>query len=77
MDDDGYATQVFRRAGAVITITGIPAVRVCQHCQNAVLEWAVAQQVEDLAKSLIEWATSHAINRPMMTVVFPAGKVAA
>jgi YgiT-type zinc finger domain-containing protein len=45
---EGIATQVFRRDGLTVTITGIPAVAICPHCGNAVLDWEVAQQVKPI-----------------------------
>jgi len=77
MDEGGQATQVYRRSGSVITVTGIPAVRVCQRCQNAVLEWEIAQQVEELVRPLFAWIESHSMPRPVITVVFPSGEAAA
>jgi len=77
MEAGGEATQVYRRAGSVITVTGIPAVRVCPRCQNAVLEWEIAQQVEDLVTPLFLWIESHSMSKPVITVVFPSNGVAA
>jgi YgiT-type zinc finger domain-containing protein len=37
MEEGGQATQVYRRSGSVITVIGIPAVRVCPRCQNPTL----------------------------------------
>ena len=72
MQQKGYATQVYRSGGAVVTVTGIPAVRVCSHCQNAVLDWEIAQQVEDLVNPLFAWKDSHSLPAPFVTVVFPS-----
>ena len=77
MEEGGQATQIYKRAGSVITVAGIPAVRVCPRCQNAVLEWEVAQQVEDLVRPLFAWIESHSMLKPVITVVFPSGEVAA
>jgi YgiT-type zinc finger domain-containing protein len=77
MEEGGQATQVYRRSGSVITVTGIPAVRVCPRCQNAVLEWEIAQQVEDLVNPLFGWIESHSMPKPVITVVFPTREVAA
>ncbi len=77
MDEGGQATQVYRKSGSVITVTGIPAVRVCSRCQNAVLEWDVAKQVEDLVSPLFAWVESHTMPKPVITVVFPTTGVAA
>jgi YgiT-type zinc finger domain-containing protein len=77
MEEGGQATQVYRRSGSVITVTGIPAVRVCPRCQNAVLEWEIAGQVEDLVRPLFGWIESHSMPKPVITVVFPSGEVAA
>lgn len=77
MEEGGCATQVYRRSEAVITVASIPAVRVCTRCQDAVLEWEVAQQVEDLVKTLLLWAEAHSLSCPVMTVVFPSARVAA
>lgn len=67
----GIATQVFRRDGVIVTITGIPAVAICPHCGNAVLDWEVAQQVEDLVQPLFEWARTHTLPRPIISITFP------
>ena len=77
MDAVGEATQVYRRSGSVITVTGIPAVRVCLRCQNAVLEWDIARQVEELVAPLFTWIESHSMPKPVITVVFPSNGVAA
>ena len=71
MEEEGYATQVYRRGGAVVTVTGIPAVRVCPRCHDAVLEWEVARQVEALVSPLFEWKETHSLPPPVVTVVFP------
>jgi len=70
MVEKGYATQVYRRGGAVVTVTGIPAVRTCSRCQNAVLEWDIAQQVEDLVTPLFSWQENHTLPAPVITIVF-------
>ena len=67
----GVATQVFRRAGVVVTVTGIPAVSVCPNCGNAVLDWDVAQQVEELVQPLFRWAESHTLPKPVVSITFP------
>ena len=74
--EGGQATQVYRRDGAVITVSGIPAVRVCSCCQNAVLEWEIAQQVEDLVHPLFTWIDGHSMPKPVITVVFPSKEAA-
>ena len=68
---DGLATQVFRRNGVIITITGIPAVTLCPHCGNAVLDLEVAQQVEDLILPLFQWAETHTLPKPIVSITFP------
>ena len=60
-EETGVATQVFRRNGVVVTITGIPAVRICSYCGHAVLEWEVAEQVETLVQFLFQWTTQHTL----------------
>lgn len=45
---NGVAAQVFRRKGVVVIVTGISAAAICSNGGNAVLDWEVAQQVEDL-----------------------------
>lgn len=55
MREDGFATQVYQRDGATLTVTGIPAVRICTRCNDAVLEWEVAQQVQDLVEAFFTW----------------------
>ncbi|MFN8491930.1 MAG: YgiT-type zinc finger protein [Caldilineaceae bacterium] len=71
IEKDGIATQVFRRAGVVVTITGIPAIGICPTCGNAVLDWDVAQQVEDLIKPLFDWAATHTLPKPVVSIIFP------
>ncbi len=71
MGEDGFATQVYHRNGATLAVTGIPAVRVCTRCNDAVLEWDVAQQVQDLVKVFFTWVDTHTLPRPVATIVFP------
>jgi len=68
---NGLATQVFRRNGVTVTVTGIPAVTICPHCGNAVLDWEVAQQVEDLVQPLFHWAETHTLPKPIISITFP------
>lgn len=68
---EGVATQIFRRNGIVVTITGIPAVGICPKCGNAVVEWDVAQQVEDLVQPLFHWAETHTLPKPVISITFP------
>lgn len=67
----GVATQVFRRNGLVVTVTGIPAEQVCDHCGNAVLDWETAEQVEALIQPLFSWADNYPLPKPVVTVTFP------
>lgn len=71
VQEGGVATQVFQRTGVVVTITGIPAVSLCPSCGNAVLDWKVAQQVEELILPLFQWAESHTLPKPIVTITFP------
>ncbi len=71
VENNDVATQVFRRDGVVVTVTSIPAVSVCPHCGNAVLDWDVAQQVEDLVQPLFRWAESHTLPKPVVSITFP------
>ncbi len=68
---NGLATQVFRRNGVKVTVTGIPAVSICPNCGNGVLDWSVAQQVEDLIHPLFQWAETHTLPKPIVTITFP------
>jgi hypothetical protein len=61
----------------VVTLTGIPTVAICPVCGNAVLEWEVAQQVEDLVKALFGWAETHTLSKPMVNIMFPEPRVLA
>lgn len=70
-EKSGVATQVYRRSGVVVTVTGIPAESVCPNCGNAVLDWDVAQQVEDLVQPLFQWAESHSLPKPVVSITFP------
>lgn len=65
------ATQIYRRNGVVVTVTGIPATAICPHCGNAILEWETAQDVEDLVKPLFDWAETHLLPKPIVTITFP------
>ncbi len=71
IEEKGIATQVFRRHGLVVTVTGIPAVALCPVCGNALLEWETAQEVEDLVQSLFQWAETHTLPKPVVCVTFP------
>ncbi len=71
MENQGVATQVFRRSGVVVTVTGIPAVALCPSCSNAVLDWDVAEQVEDLVQPIFTWADTHDLPRPIISITFP------
>ena len=74
--EGGFATQVYERNGATLTVTGIPAVRVCTRCNDAVLEWDVAQQVQDLVKVFFKWVDTHTLPKPVATIVFPKAAAA-
>jgi hypothetical protein len=65
------ATQVYRRNGVVVTVTGIPATAICPHCGNAILAWETAQEVEDLILPLFQWAETHLLPKPVVTITFP------
>ena len=65
------ATQVYRRNGVVVTVTGITATAICPHCGNAVLEWETAQEIEDLILPLFQWAETHLLPKPVVTITFP------
>ena len=66
-----FATQVYRRNGVVVTVTGIPALAICPHCGNAVLSWETAQGVEDLVLPLFQWVERHTLPKPVVTITFP------
>lgn len=68
---EGVATQVFRRSGVVVTVTGIPTVAICPNCGNAILEWDIAQQVEELVAPLFQWAETHTLPKPVVSITFP------
>ncbi|VAW33064.1 hypothetical protein MNBD_CHLOROFLEXI01-496 [hydrothermal vent metagenome] len=71
MENGGVATQVFRRNGVVVTVTGIPAVALCPSCNNAVLDWGIAEQVEELVEPIFSWADTHDLPRPIISITFP------
>ena len=71
------ATQVYRRNGIIVTITGIPATAVCAHCGNAILDWNTAQQVEELVLPLFQWGETHTLPKPIITITFPEQAVVA
>lgn len=77
MVQDGTAVEIYRLNGMVITVTGIPAVHVCTKCNNAVIEWETAQQIEDLVQPLLGWAASHTLPNPQVTVSFAPERRAA
>jgi|GEM_PF-1855885 len=66
-----FATQIYRQNGVVVTVTGIPAVALCPHCGNAILDWDTAQEVEDLVKPLFSWAENHRLPKPIVNITFP------
>lgn len=68
---NAFATQVYRRNGIIVTVTGIPATAVCPHCGNAILEWTIAQQVEELILPLFQWGDTHTLPKPVITITFP------
>jgi YgiT-type zinc finger domain-containing protein len=68
----GLATQVYRHGNAVVTVTGIPAVATCSHCGNAILDWHIAQQVEDLIQPLLHRPDTHTLPDPVVSITFPA-----
>ena len=70
MVEGGTAVEIYRMNGMVVTVTGIPAVRVCSRCNNAIIEWDTAQQVEDLVQPLLRWAETHTLPNPQVTVSF-------
>ncbi len=67
----GLATQVYRHGNAVVTVTGIPAVAICPQCGNAVLDWHIAQQVEDLVQPLLHRPDTHTLPDPVVSITFP------
>ena len=72
----GLATEIYRHGESVITVTGIPAVAVCSKCENAIIEWDVAQQVEDLVQPLLKWSEAHSLPAPVVTITFPCHELA-
>ena len=67
----GLATEISRHGESVITVTGIPAVAICSKCDNAIIEWDVARQVEDLVQPLLKWSEAHSLPAPVVTITFP------
>lgn len=67
---DGVAAEVYRKGQMIVSVAGIPAVAVCSRCNNAILEWDVAQQVEDLVQPLLKWPEDHALPSPIITITF-------
>jgi hypothetical protein len=64
-------TQVYRRGNAVVTVTGIPTVVICPRCGNAILDWHIAQQVEDLVQPLLHRPDTHTLPAPVVSIAFP------
>ncbi|MDI6795270.1 MAG: hypothetical protein QME81_20815 [bacterium] len=73
----GLATQIYRQGESVITVTGIPAVAICSKCDNAIIEWDVAQQVEDMVQPLLKWSKGHSLPDPVVSIAFPYHELAA
>jgi hypothetical protein len=44
---------------------------MCPSCGNAVVDWEIAQQVEELIVPLFQWAESHTLSKPIVTITFP------
>jgi hypothetical protein len=77
MIPQGLATEVYRKEAIVVTVTGIPAVAVCSKCNNAIIEWDVAQQVEDLVQPILKWPPTHSLPALVVTIAFTTGELAA
>jgi len=60
MIPNGSATEVYRRGYLSMTVSGIPAVMICPRYNNAVIEWEMAQQIEELVQPILHWADSFA-----------------
>ena len=73
----GLVTEIYRHGANVITVTGIPAVATCSKCDNAIIEWDVAQQVEDLVQPLLKWPETHFLPAPVVTITFPCRELVA
>ena len=76
MAPDGTATEVYHRGRLVVTISGIPAVMVCPRCNNAIIEWEIAQQIEELVQPILRWAERYTLPAPTIAIAFPARKPA-
>jgi len=52
---------------------GISAVAHCPNCGNAILDWDVAQQVEELVQPLFNWSQvrTHTLPKPVVSITFP------
>ena len=73
---NGSATLDFNRNGVVVTVTGLPAVAVCPGCGNAILDWEVAQELEELVQPLFQWAERHTLPKPIVNIILPQTLVA-
>lgn len=71
MIPNGAATQVYRQGHLTITVRGISTVMVCPFCNNTVIEWEIAQQIEELVHSILNWAKTHPLENPTITIAFP------
>ena len=71
MITNGTATEVYRRGKLAVTVSGIPAVSICPRCNNAVIDWEIAQQVEDLVQPIFLWVNDHTLPEPTIAIVFP------
>jgi YgiT-type zinc finger domain-containing protein len=77
MITNGAATQIYRHGYLTITVSGIPAVAICPRCHNAVLEWEVAQEVEELVQPIVQWSKTHQLPTPTIAIMFPEQVLAA
>lgn len=68
--ENGSATLDFSRNGIVVTVTGVSAVAVCPSCGNAILDWQVAKQLEELVQPLFRWAEREK-KKPIVNITIP------
>ncbi len=71
MAGGGLATEVYRQGSTVVVVTGIPAVAVCPECENAILEWEIAQAIEAVVQSLLRSFVRSPLPAPAISITFP------
>ena len=67
----GLTSEVYQQGALIVSVTGIPAVFICPNCQNAIIEWETAQEVEELVKPILSWPGKRSLPSPAIAIAFP------